>query len=227
VAVDLLFVTRRFNFITGFLGLNALLRGLLAFWFVDGLLYALKDTSGGVLSVVIFAGSIFVGRPIVRAFAIQSLDPQGPDQEASLDRLLDERPVARALALSTAILAAVFAVTSVANFLLNLWIVTAPFGTDAFNAQVAQVNAITRVALTIPEFAGWGVALWLVYRAVYAKLPSTGAATSGGGDFWDLVREREEKLAPDGGREPLNDPRATETQEDRTPEKVPETTEER
>ncbi len=31
VVVDLLFVTRRLNFITAFLGLNALVRGLLAF----------------------------------------------------------------------------------------------------------------------------------------------------------------------------------------------------
>lgn len=189
VAIDLLFITRRFNFITGFLGLNALVRGILAFWFVDGLLYALKDTAGGALSVAIFAGSLCVGRPIMQAFTTQSLDPQGPEQERSLGRLFDERPVARALALSTAILAAVFLVTSVANFLLNLAIVTAPFGTGAFNAQVAQVNAITRVALAVPEFAAWAVALWLVFRAIYARLPGN----IGDADFWDLVREREDR----------------------------------
>ena len=42
VVVDLFFVTKRLNFITAFLGLGALVRGLLAFWFVDGALFALK-----------------------------------------------------------------------------------------------------------------------------------------------------------------------------------------
>jgi hypothetical protein len=93
------------------------------------------------------------------------------------------------LSLSTAILAVVFALTGVANFVLNVWIVTAPFGTDLFNAQVARVNAITRVALTIPELAGWGAAMWMVFSALYAPLPEM----PGKKDFWELVEEREAK----------------------------------
>jgi hypothetical protein len=58
VLADLLFLSRRFNFITAFLGLNAIVRGLLAFWFVDGALYALKDTVGSILIVVVFGGSL-------------------------------------------------------------------------------------------------------------------------------------------------------------------------
>lgn len=191
VFADLFFVTRRLNFITGFLGLNAMVRGLLAFWFVDGLLYALKDTAGSAVVVLVFGGSLVIGRPVVRAFAEQSLDPRTPEQESALQRLFGERPVARALIWGTALLAAVNAATGVANFLLNLRIVTASFGTEAFNAQVAQVNAITRIALGIPEFAAWGVALWLVFRAVYAGLPET----SGKHDFWDLLALREARAA--------------------------------
>lgn len=193
VFLDLLFITRRLNFITGFLGLNAMVRGLLAFWFVDGLLYALKDTAGGVVVVLVFGGSLLIGRPVVRAFAEQSLDPRTPEQESALQRLFDERKVSRALILGTALLAAVNAATGVANFLLNLSIVTANFGTEAFNAQVAQVNAITRLALGIPEFAAWGVALWLVFRTVYASLPDA----SGKHDFWDLLKLREARAAND------------------------------
>jgi len=191
VFVDLLFVTRRLNFITGFLGLNAMVRGLLAFWFVDGLLYALKDTVGGVVVVLVFGGSLLIGRPVVRAFAEQSLDPRTPEQESALRKLFRERPVARALVWGTALLAAVNAATGVANFLLNLRIVTATFGTEAFNSQVAQVNAITRIALGIPEFAAWGIALLLVFRTVYASLPDA----SGKHDFWDLIELRESRSA--------------------------------
>lgn len=191
VFVDLFFVTRRLNFITGFLGLNAMVRGLLAFWFVDGLLYALKDTAGTVVVVLVFGGSLLIGRPVVRVFAEQSLDPRTPEQGSALGRLFRERPVARALVWSTALLAAANAATGVANFLLNLRIVTAPFGTEAFNAQVAQVNAITRIALGIPELAAAGVALWLVFRVISQTLRAGSPDVSDKQDFWDLVEIRE------------------------------------
>jgi hypothetical protein len=193
VFADLLFITKRFNFITGFLGLNAVVRGLLAFWFVDGALYAFKDTIGTIITVLIFGGSVLIGRPVVRAFAEQSLDPRSPEQESALNRLFGERPVARALLMSTALLAVVNLATGVANFVLNLSIVTASFGTEAFNVQVAQVNAITRLAIGIPEFAAWGIGLWLVftalYRALYSRLPK--GTDEEDHDFWDLVAMRE------------------------------------
>ncbi|HSL01002.1 MAG TPA: hypothetical protein VK869_11745 [Rubrobacteraceae bacterium] len=63
VLTDLALISRRFNFITAFLGLNAIVRGLLAFWFVDGALYAFKDSVGSILVALIFAGSLLLGRP--------------------------------------------------------------------------------------------------------------------------------------------------------------------
>lgn len=191
VFADLLFVTRRFNFIAGFLGLNAITRGLLAFWFVDGFLYALKDTTGSAIAVLVFGGSLLVGRPVVGAFAEQSLDPRSPEQASALRKLFRERPVARALFWSTALLAATNAATGAMNFVLNLRIVTASFGTDAFNAQVARVNAITRVAIGIPEFVVLAGALALVFYALNnilrAGQPDAGAEE----DIWGLIERRE------------------------------------
>jgi hypothetical protein len=89
-------------------------------------------------------------------------------------------------------LALVNAATSVANFFLNLYIVTAPFGTSEFNVQVARVNAITRVAFGIPEFLVMGLALWLVFSALFSRLPKAGEDT----DFWELVRLREAPERP-------------------------------
>jgi inner membrane protein involved in colicin E2 resistance len=68
VAVDLLFITKRFNFITSFLGLNAVVRGVLAFWFVDGLAYAFKDSVPSLLWVAVFGASLVFGRPLIGAF---------------------------------------------------------------------------------------------------------------------------------------------------------------
>src|SRR4028119_1306289 len=137
VAVDLLFITKRFNFITSFLGLNAVVRGVLAFWFVDGVAYAFKDSVPSLLWVVVFGLSLVFGRPLIGAFLEQSFDPRTPKQERSLRGLFDERPARRALWLGTLAMVVLSAITGAANFFLNVWIVTATFGTRAFNAQVA------------------------------------------------------------------------------------------
>ena len=197
VVVDLFFVTKRLNFITAFLGLNALVRGLLAFWFVDGALFALKDSAGSAVTVLILAGSLLLGRPALRAFAKQGLDPRTPEQESALRGLFAERPVVRALVRGTAMLALVHAAAGVANFLLNLSIVTASFGTDGFNAQVAKVNAITRLAIGLPEGLATGLAIWLVIRAIYSLLPGV----PGEEGFWELVGRREaRRKAGSGGQ---------------------------
>ena len=187
VLADLLFVTRRFNFITSVLGLNAIVRGLLAFWFVDGALYAFKDTVGSILMVLVFGGSLLAGRPLLGAFVTQVLDPRTPGQEASLKRLFSERPMAKILLISTAMVALLNAVTALINFLLNLWIVTAPFGTGEFNFQVARVNAITRLTLGIPEFLAMGFAIWWIIYSLHSRLPDA----AGQRTFWDLVETYE------------------------------------
>ncbi len=197
VVADLLFITKRLNFITAFLGLNALVRGLLAFWFVDGALFALKDSAGSAVTVLILGGSLLLGRPALRAFAEQGLDPRTPQQESALHSLFAERPVVRSLVVGTAMLTLVHAAAGTANFLLNLSIVTAPFGTDEFNAQVAKVNAVTRVAIGLPEGLATGFAIWLVFRALHSLLPGV----PGEDGFWELVGRREGKGATGSPRE--------------------------
>ena len=186
VAIDLLFITKRFNFITSFLGLNAVVRGILAFWFVDGLAYAFKDSVPSLLWVVVFGASLVFGRPLIGAFLEQSFDPRTREQERSLRGLFDERPTRRALWFGTLAMVLLSIVTGVANFFLNVWIVTAGFGTRAFNAQVAESNAIARFAISIPETLALMVVVGLALRAVYARLPGD----PGEKDFWDLMELR-------------------------------------
>ena len=189
VAIDLLFITKRFNFITSFLGLNAVVRGILAFWFVDGLAYAFKDSVPSLLWVVVFGASLVFGRPLIGAFLEQSFDPRTPEQERSLRGLFDERPARRALWFGTLAMVLLSVITGVANFFLNIWIVTAGFGTQAFNAQVAESNAIARFAISIPETLVLMVVVGFALRAVYARLPGD----PGDKDFWELLEAREGK----------------------------------
>lgn len=193
VFADLLLITRRFNFITSYVGLSAIVRGLLAFWYVDGARFALKDSAGFLVATLVFGGSIAVGRPIMRYFLVQALDPNTPEKEASLEELLAVPLVHRALRWGTLVVVVVNVLAGVANFYLNLLIVTAEFPSAAFNMQVARVNAITRIALTIPDMIAFGLAFWMVYRALFAQLPKEDGKDQLESDFWTLVELRAAK----------------------------------
>jgi hypothetical protein len=198
IFIDLLVITKRFNLITSYVGIFAIGRGLLAFWFVDGIQFAFKDSFGSIFSVLVFGGSIILGKPIVYYFLMQGLNPDSPQQEKSVKELLSEPKVYRALVNGTKLMLMIALLIGVVNFFLNLQIVVADFGTTAFNQQVAQVNAITRIALTLPEFLGVGIAAVWIRRAMFYYLPTEDGKDQSESDFWDLLQLREiEKAAAD------------------------------
>lgn len=190
VLIDTFFVTRRFNVITSFGAAGALLRGALAFWFVDGALFALKDSAGLALNLLVFGGTLAIGRPIMRFFMTQALAPDTPEKTAALGDVLDTRALRRGISLASALVAIESALTGIANFLLNLSIVVAPFGDALFNRQVAQVNAITRIAFTITSFGAFGFGFFLIYRALFAALPSEPGKSQEDSDIWELILRR-------------------------------------
>ncbi|MDY6940653.1 MAG: VC0807 family protein [Cyanobacteriota bacterium] len=194
VFIDLLFITKRFNFITSYVGAFAIGRGILAFWFVDGILFAFKDSVSSIFTILVFWSSIVMGKPIMYYFLMQGMNPTSPHQEQLLKALLKESRVYRALVNGTKIILFVTLFTGVANFILNLHIVVADFGTIAFNEQVARVNAITRIALAIPEFLGIGIAAASIRRAIDSYLPEEEDDEES--DLWDLLEQREaQKIA--------------------------------
>ncbi len=198
VFTDLLFITKKFNFITSYIGVSSLVRGLLAFWFVDGMQFAFKDSIGSVFTVVMFGGSIIIRKPIMRYFVTQALNPLSLKQKRLLKALLAESRVYGSLVKGTRLVLMVSLLTGAVNFFLNLQIVVAAFGTTAFNQQVAQVNAITRIALAIPEFAGFWIAIMLIRRAMFYYLPEEDNKEQDESDFWDLLQLREiQKTAAD------------------------------
>jgi hypothetical protein len=77
---------------------------------------------------------------------------------------------------------------------LNLWIVSAPFGTREFNSQVARVNALTRLTLGVPEFLLMGVAIWWVIYSLHSRLYSRLTDVGGRRDFWELVEAQGSRL---------------------------------
>ena len=190
VLIDTFFISRRFNVITSYIALSAIMSGILAFWFVDGVLYAIKDTASLVVSLIVFAGSLLIGKPIVKYFLMQGLNPDTPARADKLSRLMALPQLRRSLILATLFIAVETVLAGAVNFALNLNMVTAPFGGELFNQQVAQVNAITRIAFPIASLVAFGLGFVLIFRALYAVLPKSEDKEQEG-DLWPLIDQWE------------------------------------
>ena len=190
VFIDLFFISKRFNFITSYVGASAILSGVLAFWFVDGVQFAIKDSVGYMVAGLIFGASLLIGKPIMAAFLTQALQPSSKKQVRRLKGLFDEPKVAGAIFGGTLLVFVVDVISVIINIVLNLRIVVAEFGTVLFNQQVAEVNAITRIFLSIPATLALLVAIALIRRAISQVLPEEEDDDS---DIWDLLERHEEE----------------------------------
>ena len=188
VLLDLVLLTKRFNFITSYVGASAIVSGALAFWFVDGVRFAAKDSVGYIITAAVFAGSIVIGRPIMSAFFAQALQPRSARQRSQLADFFEEEQVARAVVSGTMLILGLNVVAGLVNFVLNLRIVVGEVGTVLFNQQIAQVNAITRVALGIPSTLGLLLVLAWIRHKMFQQLPEE---QDGDEDIWDLLERRE------------------------------------
>jgi hypothetical protein len=188
VLIDTFAISRRFNAITTYVASTAIMNGVLAFWFVDGWQYALKDTAGLIVAAGLFFGSLLLGRPMFEFFAAQVFQPDTQQKERAFRALCTKPVVRQGLIAATVIVGTANLMLGVINFLLNLNIVLAPFGTESFNAQVAQVNAITRVLFPVVSLGVFAGAFYLVYRAFFRVLPSEEGKSQFESEFWDLVR---------------------------------------
>jgi hypothetical protein len=198
VLLDLFVISRRFNFITTYGGASAIMRGALAFWYVDGALFAFKDSASYLLAFVVFGLTAFIGTPVTRSIALQGLDPDTPEREGQMHRLLDEPAVHGAMRRAALLIGVTNLLAGAVNYVINVQMVTAPFNTAVFNDQVANVNAITRIVLVLPDMLALFYAFNLMYKAMYALLPGGSEKEADSAEFWTLLEQREAALAGGG-----------------------------
>ncbi len=187
VLIDTLFISRRLNVITSYVALSTIISGILVFWYVDGIRYAIKDTAALIAGFLVFGGSILIGKPMLQFFAANIFQPDTPQKQRALNTLFADGNVRKNLVIGTAVIALYNVIAGVVNFILNLNIVKAAFGSAEFNAQVAEVNFITRIIFTIGSMAAFAGAIFLLYRALFARLPKEDDKSQFESDFWELV----------------------------------------
>lgn len=184
---DILFYSKRFNFITSVVAATAVAQGSAALLTVDGWKYALADTSGTIVTFLIFGVSLLLGRPIVNYFVVQVYQPETPEQEDLLWKMLRSKEVHRMMVLATLIILAENLLRGIGNYSLNLWRVTAEFGTEEFNLQKRNVDSMTRFIMPVTAM---GALFWAFYL-VNARVDWWLEPVSGeGGTLYDQIRRR-------------------------------------
>lgn len=190
VLVDLI-VNRNVSPVALIGGAGAIFSGALAFWYVDGFWYAVKDSARSYLVGLFFLISAGTRVPLFRVFLDAASLGEKPEERAATGQALRDPAVHRGLVAATVAFAVVDLIGGVVNSAVNYARVTARFGSDAFNAQVAEVNAIMRVPSLVISLAGVALALWLVQSAVRRRY-GAGASLLEPTKLREAMRERGE-----------------------------------
>ena len=150
-------------------GAGALIGGALAFWYVDGLWYAIKDSARSYLLGVAFLLSAGTRLPLFRIFLDAAGLSESAGERSLMQTALRDPAIHRAVAQATIIFGVIDIISGVINSVVNYQRVVAKFGTDDFNAQIAQVNAIMRIPGMAISLVGVGIAFWVLHRATIAR----------------------------------------------------------
>lgn len=150
-------------------GAGAIFSGALAFWYVDGFWYAIKDSARSYLTGLLFLISAATSVPLFRVFLDAASIGEKPEDRAATQQAMRDPGVHRGLVLGTVVFAVVDLIGGVVNSVVNYARVTARFGTDDFNAQIAAVNAVMRVPGLVISLVGVFAAIWFVQRAVKVR----------------------------------------------------------
>lgn len=168
VLVDLL-INRVVSPIALMGGLVALVRGALAFWYVEGAAFAFKDSVPSLLFGLLALGSLLTKTPIFRVMLDAATLAESPEHRAATQTALAQPQVYGALRQATLVYGLTEVVSAIINYFVNLRIVQAHFGSDAFNTQVAQANAVMRLPAMILSFVAIGIGFFVVQRALKAR----------------------------------------------------------
>ena len=179
--------TRVLNPITILAGSGALIGGALAFLRLTGTTYALKDSYHSIFLALVMGGSLIVGRPFFRVFFQSAMAPNTPDHKSMLERLFTNPRVRRALVLATAVILIEAVLIGALNFVVNKEIVLdRTFGSEVFNQQVANANAIMRLPSLISSLISFGLAFYLVTQGVSKAFPGVDLFED---HFWDSLEK--------------------------------------
>lgn len=153
---------KRFSWMAALGLLSTLLTGGIALLALDTRWLAIKEAAvPGVIAIAVLL-SVLSKRPLVRLMVFNPSIMNVPRIEAALTERGANAAFERRLRLGTLMLAGSFAFSSVMNYVLAVWIVQSPAGTEQFNAELGRMNLLSWPMIAIPStLLTMGVLLYL------------------------------------------------------------------
>ena len=165
---------------------GALSGAVVSFFKLDGVAFALKDALHSALLVLICLLSLALRRPLFEFLFFGVVAPETPERSKLLSAALKQPDVRNALAAATWMVALKALLLGLGSYLVAIRIVTLPFGTPEFNAQVATAHAITFPLAIVLDAVFYLGAAWMTLQAT--RRLTGGRAWPWQRGFWEELR---------------------------------------
>lgn len=161
------FITaRRINFFSGIGIVSILLTGTISLMELDAKYIAIKEAAIPAIFGIVALGSLYTRYPLVRTL----LYNDKIIQVDRVDKALDDRDqhIAFEKTLKTAnyMVAASFFLSSALNYFLAEYILVSPPGTEAFNAELGKMTALSFPVIMVPSMIVLISTMFFLFRSI-------------------------------------------------------------
>jgi hypothetical protein len=151
---------RQTNFISIMGFLSVLLTGGLGLTHVGGMGFAIKEATMPLIIAAFVLISQSTKQPLVKTILLNDQILDLPRVDAALDARNNRAGLDRLLRRASYALAASFLVSSALNFGLARYLLKSPPNTEAFNAELGKMHALSWPVIALPSAAILMVILW-------------------------------------------------------------------
>ncbi len=127
---------------------------------------AIKEAGIPALFAIFTLISLKTRFPLVKTFLYNDKIMQVHKVDAALERLGTQMPFERALKNASYLIALSFIVSSVLNYILAVVILVSEPGTEAFNAELGKMNALSFPVIAIPATIVMMFALFYLFKQI-------------------------------------------------------------
>ncbi len=160
------FRAKKVNFFSALGVISVLLTGGISLLELDPKYIAIKEAAIPALFGIATLVSLRTRYPLVRTFLFNDKLMQIDKVNTILQEKNNTRAFDKTLINASFMIAASFGLSSVLNFILAKWVVTAQPGTEEFAAQLGKMTALSYPVIALPTMAVFLFALFYLFRRI-------------------------------------------------------------
>lgn len=157
---------RRLGFVPILGFISILLTGLVGLLKLDPQYIAIKEAAIPAIIGIVTLVSLKTPFPLVKTFLYNDMIMQTDKIQSTLTAKNNESAFEKVLANATYLLAFSFLISSILNYVLAKWIVTAPAGTAEFNDQLGTMTLLSYPIIVIPSLIIMIFAMYYLFKNI-------------------------------------------------------------